>query len=278
MRLIEHQLVLGRCVQAPGADASMSLTADTVQGLTIHPHELAELGSLVHSTGFRFTRRVQRSWCTARTISTAQLTLSLLPVEQRRQLVAGWVEAGGGKSFDPTSEAEAFLECVARHLTDPSHAMSVCRMEQAAYRASEVALRFRPPDLSLLDHPTVMLRAGKGAEMVRFYAEPQALFDAITANEPLPPLSDRPFPVLFAPGLPKLYRVASNEEVTIWERLARPIAMRPLTLDRHQRHAIEQFFNIGAAELAAEEIVGAMAAYPAMAAAACRPWTRGPFG
>ena len=89
MRLIEHQLVLGRCVQAPGADASMSLTADTVQGLTIHPHELAELGSLVHSTGFRFTRRVQRSWCTARTIQPRLRERDELPGDDRQEVVAG---------------------------------------------------------------------------------------------------------------------------------------------------------------------------------------------
>jgi hypothetical protein len=265
MPLIEHQLVLGRYVQAPGADASPSLAADMVQGLTIDPQELAELDALMHSSGFRFTRRVQRSWCIARTASTAQLTLSLLPVEQRRQLVGDWVEAGGGKAFDPASEAEAFLEYVARHLTDPSHALSVCRMEQAAYRASGGALRFAPPDLSLLDHPDAMLRAGNAAALVRFFAQPRRLFDAIAAKEPLPPLSDPPLPVLFAPGLPKLYRAANRDEEVIWEKLARPIAVSALSRDGHARQTIEELLGIGVAELAAEMRLDATSAHEAAA-------------
>ena len=252
MPLLEQQIVLGRCLQEPGAEISTALTADTAPGLTIGQEELAQLHDLVHSSGFRFTRHVQHSWCMGRTAGAAQLTLSLLPVERRRQLVEDWVEAGGGRALDLASEAEEFLEFVADGLTDPSHALSVCRMEQAAYRASEAALRFRPPELSLLDHPKAMLRAGKGAAMVRFFAEPRRLFDAIAANEPLPPLSDQPFPVLFAPGLPKLYRAAGEDEDAIWEKLAGPIAVRVLSRDGHARHAIAELFSIGAADLAAE--------------------------
>src|SRR5205823_2130022 len=110
MRLMEHQVIVGRCVQANGADLFKLLAGGTVQGLdNIEPPELSDLEALVHSSGFRFTRRVQRSWCIARTASTAPLTLSLLPVEQRRRLVGNWVDMGGGKAFDPASEAEAFL-------------------------------------------------------------------------------------------------------------------------------------------------------------------------
>jgi len=118
--------------------------------------------------------------------------------------VNDWVDAGGGTIFDPVSDADAFLEFAAGHLSEPSPAMTICRMEQAAYRASTAALRFKPPDLSLLDHPKTMLCAGKGAARVRFFAEPQRLFAAIEAKAQLPPLSDRCFFVLFAPGLPAL--------------------------------------------------------------------------
>ena len=58
----------------------------------------------------------------------------------------------------------------------------------AAYRASTAALRFKPPDLSLLDHPKTMLCAGKGAALVRFFAEPQRLFAAIEAKARLYPI------------------------------------------------------------------------------------------
>jgi hypothetical protein len=257
MLLREHQTILGRCLQAPGAEVPTASLPGNVQGHTIDPEELAQLRDLVHSSGFRFTRYVQRSWCLGRTAAAARLTLSLLPIDQQQRLVVDWVEAGGGRAFDPASEAADFFEFVAHHLTDPSHALSVCRMEQAAYRASEAALRFSAPDLSLLDDPTARLRAGKGAALVRFFAEPRQLFTAIEAKEPLPPISDRHFPVLFAPGLPKLYRAPSQEEEAIWQKLVRPIPVRALSRDRRSREAIEALFSIAAAELA-EASMGAV--------------------
>jgi hypothetical protein len=251
MPLLEHQIVLGRCLRAAGTDPLASL-----QGIGLDRSELAELDDLVHSPGFRFTQHGQRSWCEGRTAEAAQLTLSILSTEQRRQLVDDWVDAGGGAAFDPASEAEAFLEFVAGRLSDPSHEMTVCRMEQASYRASGAALRFTPPDLSVLDHPKAMLCAGKGAALVRFFAEPQRLFAAIEAKAPLPPLSDRCFPVLFAPGLPTLFRAANNEETAVWEKLAGPIAVRLLPRDSDLRSAIEGLFRIGAMDLAPEECLG----------------------
>jgi hypothetical protein len=251
VHLIEHQLVLGRCLQASGdSDPSTLLAADSVQVLPSGRQELAELGALVTSPGFRFTRRIQRSWCIARTAAAAQLTLSLLPVEQRGRLIDDWVDVGGGRGLDPASDAESFLEFVTQHLRDPSHALSVCRMEQAAYRASEAALQFRPPNSSLLDDSKAMLRAGKGAALVRFFAEPQRLFAAIEAKEPLPPLSERPSSVLFAPGLPQLYRPANNDEEKVWEMLSGSPAVPVLSLDPGSRHAIDGLFRIGAVELA----------------------------
>jgi hypothetical protein len=256
MPLLEHQMVLGRCLRAGGADPLAWLAA--LQEIRLDLAELAELYDLVHTSGFRFTRRGQRSWCEGRTAKVAQLTLSILSNEQRRQLVDDWVEAGGGATFDPASEAEAFLEFVADRLDNPSHAISVCRMEQATYRASGAALRFTPPDLSFLDHPNAMLCAGKGAALVRFFAEPQRLFAAIEAKAPLPPLSDKCFPVLFAPGLPTLFRAADNEEAAIWDKLAGPIAVRLLSRDRFTRTVIERLFRIGAMDPAPEERPGAV--------------------
>ena len=97
-----------------------------------------------------------------------------------------------------------------------------------------------------------MLRAGNGAAMVRFFAEPHWLLAAIEAKAQLPPQSDRCFFVLFAPGLPALFRAATNEEVAVWDMLAGPIAMRLVSGARHTRCAIEELFRIGAADLAPE--------------------------
>jgi hypothetical protein len=265
MPLLEHQIVLGRCLCAAGGNPLASLAADPLQGIGLERAELAELYDLVNSSGFRFTQRGQHSWCEGRTAQMAQLTLSILSTEQRRQLVDDWVDAGGGAAFDPASEAEAFLEFVAGRLTDPSHALTVCRMEQATYRASGAALRFTPPDLCLLDHPKAMLCAGKGAALVRFFAEPQRLFAAIEEKAPLPPLSDKCFPVLFAPGLPTLFRATGNEEAAIWDEVAGPIAVRLLSRDRFTRSAIEGLLRIGALDLAPEERSGPSSMYERLA-------------
>src|SRR5215831_10304368 len=251
MPLLEHQVALGQCLRARGADPFASLVA--LREIGIDRAELARLYSLVHSPGFLFTRRGQRSWCEGRTVEMGHLTLSTLSTEQRGQLVNEWVDAGGGTVFDPASEAEAFLEFVAARLSDPSHAMTVCRIEQAAYRVSEAALRFKGPDPSLLDRPDAVLCAGKGAALVRFFAEPQRLLAAIETKAPLPPLSERCFLVLFAPGLPRLFRAANNEEAAIWEKLAQPIGVPLLCRNRFTRPAIEALLRIGAVDLVLKE-------------------------
>ena len=223
-----------------------------LQIVTTDREGLVSLVYLIHSPGFRMTQRVQRSWCLSRTEAAAQLTLSVLPSGLRRQLIEDWVAAGGGTGFDPASEADGFLEYIASRLTDPSHELTVCRMEQAALRASEAALDFTPRNTTLLDDLAAVLQAGRAAAIVRFFVEPTRLFEAIEAKLPLPPLSGRYFPVLFAPGLPMLFRVASNVEAAIWEKLVCQVPARLLMQDNDARHAIEQLFAIGAVDLLSE--------------------------
>src|SRR5215472_13123916 len=75
MPLLEHQVALGRCLRARGADPFEPLAA--LREIGLDRAELAELNDLVHSSGFRFTRRGQRSWCEGRTGEMAQFTLSI---------------------------------------------------------------------------------------------------------------------------------------------------------------------------------------------------------
>jgi hypothetical protein len=241
MRLLEHQMALGERIRGAGAPVPMIAGLDQ--------RERAELARLLNGSGFRFTRQVQRSWCKGRAASAARLTLSALPAEQRYRLIDQWVEAGGGTASLVSSEAVSFLDFIARDLADPSYALTLCRMEQAMYRASEAAMRFRAPDTRLLDYPEAFVRAGKGAALVVFLTEPQRLFDAVETGGPLPPLCGRSFPVLFAPGLSQLCRAASDDEVALWERLTIPFPMRDLRSDRYAREVMEELLSIGAAEL-----------------------------
>ena len=68
-----------------------------------------------------------------------------------RQLVDDWVTRGGGVALDPFSEAEDFFDFAAARLEDPSHALTICRMEQAALRAGDAALTFTAPDRRVVD-------------------------------------------------------------------------------------------------------------------------------
>jgi hypothetical protein len=243
--LLAHQLVLGRCLQASNLDAALG---DAGRDVVIDGDALAELRELVNDPGFGFTRHVQRSWCVGRTAAVARLTLSLLTTDERRRVVDDWVDAGGGKALDLASEAAAFLRFLASRLTDPSHALSVCRMEEAAYRASAAAATFSPPDPRLLDDPSAMLRVGTASAVVRFLAEPRRLFGAMAADEPLPPLGKEGFPHLFAPGLPALRRSATTTEASLWERLVLPASLKSLRREGCSRRLILHMLGIGAIE------------------------------
>jgi hypothetical protein len=249
MSLLEQQMVVGRCLRAASADDVAALIGDPSQQTGLDREELTALVELVRSPGFCFTQRVQRSWCLGRTAAAAQLTLSVVPVEQQSRLVEDWVAAGGGTALDPTSEADAFLEYVASRLADPSHALTICRMEQAAYRAGAAALRFARREPSLLGAPQAMLRRGDGAAMVRFFADPERLLAAVAAQQPLPPLAEGCFPILFAPGLTGLWESAGTEVAAIWERLAGPVSVQALVRDEYSHHAMSRLFGIGALDL-----------------------------
>jgi hypothetical protein len=252
MSLLAQQMAIGRCLRASSVDPLSALMTENPYGVALDQNERTELIDLVQSPGFDFTRRVQRSWCVGRTEAAAKLTLSALPDEKRRRVVEDWVAAGGGTVFDPASEADSFLEFVASRLADPSHQLTVCRMEQAFYRASEAALTFTPPETCLLDDSGAMLLVGKAAGLVQFFADPGLLLETIEAKQMLPPLSDRGLPVLFAPGLPNLFRMAKYDEVAIWRKLARPTAIRLLSRDSHTQETIEELFSIGAVDIASK--------------------------
>jgi hypothetical protein len=245
MSLLTDQIVLGRCLRS----SDMKRTIGEAAGeFAIDRDRLTELDKLVNTAGFGFTRQVQRSWCIGRTAGAVQLTLSLLTIEQRRSLVDDWVDAGGGAALDVTSEAAAFLAFVARHLPDPSHELSVCRMEEAAYRASAAAVNFMPPALSLPEEQGTSFHHGQGSMLVYFFADPRRLFAAITAREPLPAVGNRGFPYLFAPGLATLRRVASAAEARLWHRLAVPASLHALYVEGHSHRLVMAMLAIGAIE------------------------------
>jgi hypothetical protein len=63
--------------------------------------------------------------------------------------------------------------------------------------------------------------------MVWFLAEPGAMLAGLKGGQ-LPPVGAPAYPVLFAPGLPDLFRLASSEEAAVWEEMPRIGGLAPL--------------------------------------------------
>jgi hypothetical protein len=248
MALQDFQTALGLLLATPIQNGSENGNPGLLQRLDLSPEERASLSRLLPSPGFQFTAAIQRSWCERRAASAAAFTLSILPVGQRRQIVEEWVGIGGGASSFFASEADSFLEFIARRLPDPSHELTVARFEQAVQRASDAVAAFRLPDSVVCNAPDIKLRRSKSAALVYFFAEPQSIFAAMNEARPLPPLSNRSYPVLFAPGLPGLFRSATVDEAALWEKLAAPAAIQELLEDGHTRETVQGFVTIGAIE------------------------------
>lgn len=165
--------------------------------------------------GFVFTVLVRRTWCERRAVAAARPVLQLVALEQRRRLVADYVDAGGGLALFLPTESEAFLPFLAARLADPSHALTICRMSMALARARSAAAGFVPPAAGAWRG---RVERGRFASLVWFHADP-ALVTAALGGGGAAPLGPRTHAVLFAPGLPDFFRIASEDEAALWESL-----------------------------------------------------------
>lgn len=215
MALLGFQTSLAQLVRAPegGDPQRAALTAD----------ERNYLSGLAENPAFRFTVKVQRSWCAGRAAKAAYLTLSILPGEKRDALLREWVDGGGGTQSFVGAESAAFLAFIAGRLAEPSHELTICRMELAALRASEGAQCFRRPELSRVDLSGCSLRRGRYSGVVHFYAEPQVVLSTLVKHEPWPEISKHTTALFFGPGLDRLYKRASQIELELYDRLVTPI-------------------------------------------------------
>ncbi len=249
MPLADFQAALGRLVRVPVAAEGSLVAADRFAGLSLTPGERAQVQAMVDEPGFRFTISVQRSWCESRAAMAALQTLSVLPAAMRQRLLAEWIDRGGGVTSFFANEAESFLEFIAGHLANPSHALSLCRLEQAVYRTSPWTLSFKPPHPSLLDRTGTLLRAGAHAALVPLFATPDLLLSAAQSATPLPPQAPPLCRLLFAPGLSRMYRLATPTEAELWEQLVRVEAMYPPRSDHEHRAVVEELVGVGAIDL-----------------------------
>jgi len=233
-------MALGRKVRTP-------VGKNALNGLHLTRDERGRVDAITKSAGFRFTIDVQRSWSLGRASNAARLTLSILPVRERRRLLDQWVGSGGGTASFYNAEADVFLDFIAKHLPDPSHELTLCNLEKATLRASEGSRHFIEPDLARLDAPNSVLRLGAYSSIVLFHTQPELLLAALEGS-PLPPLSQNTISLLFAPGLPGLFREATDGELTLLKRLAKPAECRTLLGEGYPREMIKALLLAGGAE------------------------------
>ncbi|HEX7645665.1 MAG TPA: hypothetical protein VF472_25960 [Burkholderiaceae bacterium] len=241
MSLHSFQTALGRLVRARQADGA---AANILTRLPLGGDERKAFGALLAGRGLDFTREVQRSWCKGRARNAAYLTLSLLDEDERQRLLDEWVEAGGGIASFFAGEAIAFLDFLALHLHGRTHALSICRMEQAVHRANAAGRDWQTAVAEHLRETTVIARAPH-ASLVEFYAEPEQLLHAVQAGAVLPQETPEPVVLLFGPELADLFERADQAEAALWRRLAAPASWDELLREEHAPSVIERMISLG---------------------------------
>jgi hypothetical protein len=244
MALIDYQTALGRLVRARPAEIDDAPRRQW-QDLALSNRERESLESTLAGRGLHFTREVQRSWCKGRARNTAYLTLSVMPEPQRQALLDAWVDSGGGIASFAAGEAERLLDFIALRLPPVSHAISLCRMEQAVHRANAALASGHATEAGV--EGGVLCRAAS-ASMVEFFAEPNLVLQAVQSNTPLPPLSDVVVPVFFSPKLPGMFRRAETREAALWHWLALPAdsaAVRAECADANLAATVETLLEQG---------------------------------
>jgi hypothetical protein len=123
----------------------------------------------------------------------------------------------------------------------------LCRVEQLTLRAARRASDFEAPDPALLEVQRAVRRACH-AGVVLFPGGSKLILSKLLPFEPLAACSRDATPLVVAPGLEPLCRIASNAEYEIWTRLTRPTAMHSLVRNGGSLDVIGTLLRIGALE------------------------------
>lgn len=222
--LSEFQTAMGRLIRAPAwGDAPLERFAD----LGLSEAETAQIAAALTKPSVAFQVNIQRSWARYKSGEGAAFTLSCLSAAQRASLIEGWVELGGGTDLLIMREGHAFLDYIAEHLPNPSHELSICRMEQAIHLANGGAVSFTPLAVdAALAAP--LLTKHPEATLVDFHTDPNALLECTQQQRPLPPVGAHTASWLIAPGVPGLVQFANIEQIRAMRRLTQPTSPQAL--------------------------------------------------
>jgi len=159
------------------------------------------------------------------------------------------MESGGGTASFFAAVADSLLDFIAEQLPDPSPELALCRVEQLTLRATHRASAFEASDPAPLD-PQRVIRQACHAGVVLFPGGSDLILSKLLQREPLPPCLRNATPLIVAPGLQPLCRIASPPEHEIWTRLTHPAAANALVRHGCAIEAIETMLRIGALEYA----------------------------
>jgi hypothetical protein len=176
----------------------------------------------------QFIIEIQHSWCASRAAKGAWLTLASISPSTRSQILHEWTAQGGGTSSFVAQEAVEFLTFIAERLTQPSPEFSICQFEQATIRADDGAGLFVSPDPSGLSSPDAIVINGRYASLITL--TPCALSKLEMLSTDHHSSATQSVTLLFAPGLQRRCRPATDEEIALWHQVRTPVRVSKLAV------------------------------------------------
>jgi hypothetical protein len=188
--------------------------------------------------------------CSARrAVNAGLLALSMLQADVRRRMVGAWMQSAGRIAPCFTGAEDSLIDFIAGTLPDPSPELALCRVEQLRLRAAHFAPRFEAPDAALLE-PRRLIRQASHAGLVLFPAGCEAILSRLLSLRGLPVRGPVAAPLLIAPGLELLCRIASAIEHNLWNQLTSPTCLEDLLGGETTIGTVATMLRIGALEYA----------------------------
>jgi hypothetical protein len=209
--------------------------------------EPAKLDASPRAAGLRVYSGAQRSWSARRPVNAGLLALANLQGESRRRLLGAWVESNRIKPS--VFGADSLVDFIAERLPDPSPELALCRVEQLTLRAAYRAKAFKAPEAALLNQDSIVCRA-RHAGVVMFPGGSELVLKRLLPLYPLPSRPPKATPLLVAPGMQPLLRVASEAECETWTSLPRPTVVSDLLRTGGSLDVVGTLLRLGALDYA----------------------------
>ncbi|OZM73659.1 hypothetical protein CFN78_09045 [Amycolatopsis antarctica] len=176
------------------------------------PRDAPADGTPAERSGWAITTALYRQWRVFRLRSVAPLTLAALR-DQADVVVAAYLAANPGSTSYAATDAEGFLRFAVRTIPDDVHLAEIAALERDFLTARLPAEVEDPPP------PGTLRRACRaGIREARF--DPHRLLLWLAGRGEQPEAEPAGLKILVAPGLPGWVRVATADEVELWDSLA----------------------------------------------------------